>query len=382
MKKCSFFRTASVVAAALAVASCGKTVRISGTVKDLGKGEVIVKLLDVNTYKVLDTLTSDASGRFSYRMEVEKGQPEFVYLYHNDTKIASMLLEKGDRVSVTADTLGNYEVSGSDESRRLAQVEKDFSDFSVKFADLAGKLDGLDPSTEEAAGIRKQMGRAYTDYYRSRVKYILENSHSLTSIPVLYQTIGGTLPVFGQATDAIHFKNISDSLSAVYPDSRYVRSLQAEAKRRTDLLSLSVRLENAPEMSYPDLELPDVNSTKVKLSEVDAKVILLHFWSASDAAQKMFNQDVLKPLYRDFHSRGLEIYQVALDSDKAMWARTVKDQGLEWINVCDGLGSASPAVLLYNLGKLPVSFVISGGELVDEPLSDAASLRKLLNSLL
>lgn len=341
-----------------------------------------MKLLDVNTYKVLDTLTSDASGRFSYRMEVEKGQPEFVYLYHNDTKIASMLLEKGDRVSVTADTLGNYEVSGSDESRRLAQVEKDFSDFSVKFADLAGKLDGLDPSTEEAAGIRRQMGRAYTDYYRSRVKYILENSHSLTSIPVLYQTIGGTLPVFGQATDAIHFKNISDSLSAVYPDSRYVRSLQAEAKRRTDLLSLSVRLENAPEMSYPDLELPDVNSTKVKLSEVDAKVILLHFWSASDAAQKMFNQDVLKPLYRDFHSRGLEIYQVALDSDKAMWARTVKDQGLEWINVCDGLGSASPAVLLYNLGKLPVSFVISGGELVDEPLSDAASLRKLLNSLL
>lgn len=381
MKKCSFFRTASVVAA-LAVASCGKTVRISGTVKDLGKGEVIVKLLDVNIYKVLDTLTSDASGRFSYRMEVEKGQPEFVYLYHNDTKIASMLLEKGDRVSVTADTLGNYEVSGSDESRRLAQVEKDFSDFSVKFADLAGKLDGLDPSTEEAAGIRRQMGRAYTDYYRSRVKYILENSHSLTSIPVLYQTIGGTLPVFGQATDAIHFKNISDSLSAVYPDSRYVRSLQAEAKRRTDLLSLSVRLENAPEMSYPDLELPDVNSTKVKLSEVDAKVILLHFWSAADAAQKMFNQDVLKPLYRDFHSRGLEIYQVALDTDKAMWARTVKDQGLEWINVCDGLGSASPAVLLYNLGKLPVSFVISGGELVDEPLSDAASLRKLLNSLL
>ena len=73
---------------------------------------------------------------------------------------------------------------------------------------------------------------------------------------------------------------------------------------------------------------------------------------------------------------------MALDSDKAMWARTVKDQGLEWINVCDGLGSASPAVLLYNLGKLPVSFVISGGELVDEPLSDAASLRKLLNSLL
>ena len=120
----------------------------------------------------------------------------------------------------------------------------------------------------------------------------------------------------------------------------------------------------------------------VKLSEVDAKVILLHFWTSTDAAQKMFNLDVLKPIYEEFHSRGLEIYQVALDTDKAQWARTVKDQGLGWINVCEGLGAGSSSLALYNLDKLPVSFVIADGELVDGKFSDGASLRKLLDSLL
>ena len=96
----------------------------------------------------------------------------------------------------------------------------------------------------------------------------------------------------------------------------------------------------------------------------------------------MFNLDVLKPLYKKYHPKGLEIYQVALDTDKAGWARTVKDQGLEWINVCDGLGTDSSSILLYNLGALPVSFIISGGELVDGQFSDEASLRKLLDSLL
>ena len=96
--------------------SCGKTARIKGEVQGLGDGEVIVKLLDINTYKVLDTLKTDASGHFSYKVPVADGQPEFVYVFHKDTKIASLLLEKGDRVYVTADTTGIFSVDGSDES--------------------------------------------------------------------------------------------------------------------------------------------------------------------------------------------------------------------------------------------------------------------------
>lgn len=375
-------KTAAVMAAVVFMVSCSRSARITGTVSGLQGGEVVVKLLDVNTYNVLDTIPSDAEGRFSYSLEVEKGQPEFVYLFHNDTRIASLLLQRGDKITVNADTAGNYTVSGSEESSKLAEVEKDYADFSSRFLSVAGRLSSLEDGDPETPALKKELATAYTEYYRSRVKYILENSHSMTVIPVLYQSVGDGIPVFGQETDAIHFNNICDSLETVYPDSKYVKALRSEAKRRSDLLSLSVRLKNAPQLGYPDLELPDTGSRKVRLSEVDSKVVLLHFWTSSDASQKMFNQDVLKPIYRDFHAKGLEIYQVALDVDKAMWARVVKDQGLEWINVCDGLGAASSAISTYNLGSLPVTFVISDGELVEGRITDEASLRRLLGRLL
>ena len=147
-------------------------------------------------------------------------------------------------------------------------------------------------------------------------------------------------------------------------------------------MELEARLSSAQEVGYPEIELPDVQAKKIKLSEVDSKVVMVYFWSAADASQKMFNLDVLKPVYEEFHDKGFEIYQVALDPDKGLWARVVKEQKLPWINVCDSRGASSPYVVSYNLPGLPATFIIADGELVDGKVVDEKSLRKLLKSLL
>lgn len=371
------------VLAAAAAVSCGRTASVEGVLADAPGSEVVIKALDVNRYEVLDTVKVSNKGHYSCRVAIEKGQPEFIYVFYGDRKIASLLLDRGDKVEVSSDTLGNYAVSGSPESEKLADVEKKYSDFSVSFDSLAVRLASLSPGSKEAADVRRQMGASYIAYYRDRLRYIMENPHSLTCVPVLFQVAGSdALPVFGQDTDAIHYRNICDSLERVYPESKYVKALRAEADRRGNMLEFRVRVQNAEQVNYPDITLPDVNAGKVSLSEVESKVVLLHFWSASDPRQKMFNLDVLKPIYDEYHAKGFEIYQVALDADKATWARTVKDQGLEWINVCDVAGMNSTAARLYNVNSLPVSFVIADGRLAEGKASDEASLRKLLDSLL
>ncbi len=375
-----FSKSILSVAAAALVAACTPGARIDGTVESAPSSEVIVKLLDVNRYEILDTVATDASGKFSYNVEIEKGQPEFIYLFHKDTKIASLLLETGDKVSVKADTLGNYEVSGSEESLKLAQVEKDYAAALGRMEAIASKLEAAEG--EEAAALGRNLGKEYVDYYRNCVKYVLNNSKSLTSIPVLFQNFGEQLPVFSQSTDAIHFKNIADSLETVYPDSRYVKALRKEADSRFGYLRLESQLNNATQLNFPEVELPDINAKKIKLSEVDSKVIMLYFWTPSDASQKMFNLDVLKSLYEDYHQKGFEIYQAAIDPDKALWAQVVKQQNLPWINVCDGLGGNSPYVVTYNLAALPAVYVIADGQLVDGKVVDEKSLRKLLDKLL
>lgn len=361
--------------------SCSRTARIDAVISDAPSSEIVVKMLNVNTFEILDTVTLDQAGKFSYKMEIDKGQIEFVYLYHGNRRIASMLLQDGDKVYVEADTLGNYTVQGSEESEKLAQVERDYAAALSRMNQLSSEIDAAD-DVKKAVEIRQVMGKEYLDYYRSRVRYVMENSRSMTVVPVLYQTLGTNLPVFAQSTDAIHFRNLADSLQLSYPDSRYVKALRKEADRRMGYLEIESLLSSAEAVAFPDMELPDINGQKRKLSDIDSKVIIIQFWTASSIEQKLFNVDVLKPLYKEFQSKGLEIYQVSLDVDKVLWAQVVKQQQHPWVSVCDSRGSASIHAASYNIQALPAMFIVANGELVDGKVVDEASLRKLLGSLL
>ena len=376
-----FSRISAFVAAVLLAASCGRTARINALISDASSSDIVVKMLNVNTFDILDTVTLDQDGKMAYKLELDKGQIEFVYLYYGGKRIASLLLQPGDKVSVVADTLGSYTVEGSEESAKLAQVEMDYAAALKKMTEMSEALENAQ-TTEQAVAMRQELAQEYVSYYRDRVKYIMQNSRSMSVVPVLYQTLGANLPVFAQKTDAIHFKAMADSLALSYPDSRYVKALRKEAERRMGYLEMDAIINSAQQIGYPDVELPDIDGQKRKLSEVDAKVILVQFWTASDLSQKMFNVDVLKSLYNDFHSKGLEIYQISLDADKILWAQVVKQQKHPWISVCDSRGTASPYVFSYNLENLPAMYIISGGELVDGKVVDETSLRKLLKDLL
>ena len=127
MNMSRYSRVLVLLVALATMAACGRVARMDVTVSDAPSSEVTVWLLDMNRSQILDTVAVNADGRFSYKVPVADGQPEFVYLFYKDTKIASLILEKGDHVVVETDTSGNYNVSGSEECVRLARVEKDYA---------------------------------------------------------------------------------------------------------------------------------------------------------------------------------------------------------------------------------------------------------------
>ena len=353
----------------VAASSCSDKVRINGVAEGATDSKVVIKQLSGSAVNVLDTVKTDATGAYSYKMEVSEGQPEFVYVFDGDNKIASLLLKKGDKVKVVSDANGGYTVEGSEDCTKLKQVEDEFSAFMNDFASAVQSGDNVAAS------------RKYVDYYRSRVKFILDNSKSLTSIPVMYQKINDDFPVFSQTTDAVLFRSIHDSLMTVYPDSKYVTALGKEAEKRLNSLSLEQRLQTARQSGFPDVELPGLDGRKSRLGDLDSKVVMVYFWQASDASQKMFNQDVLLPLYKTYHPKGFEIYSISLDTDKGVWASAVRNQKLPWVNVCDGRGAASQSVSLYNITKgLPVAYMIVDGSLKPETLSSEKEIRTFLAS--
>lgn len=362
------YRILAAAAAALSLAACSDKASVNGVIEGAADQQIIVKQLNLNVYNTLDTLTTKADGSFSYKIDVQKGQPEFVYLFHGDKRIAGLLLETGDKLRLQADTLGNYSVEGSEESAKLAQVDQAYTKF----------INDLYANVEDQAA----MSRIYIEHYRANIKYLIENPYSLTTIPVLFERVSNSSPVFSSTTDALFFRNAADSLKTVYPDSPYVKALDKEAKRRLQTLELENYLKTAQELSFPEINMNDITGEKKALSSVEAKVILVHFWDANDAAQKMLNIDSLLPIYNDYHKRGFEIYSVCLTADKAVWGSVVNSQKLPWINVNDGLGAASPAAASYNVASLPNSLLIVNGELNTTPIKGIDGLRKELDKIL
>lgn len=373
----------SLAAVAFALISCGGSDKgvadkaaIDGTLMASPSSEVVIGMLDVNRMVILDTLMTDEAGKFSYELEVSKGDPEFVYVYREGSKVASLLLDAGDAVSFTVDADGVISVEGSEESEKLMQVEKEQAEMNAMFAELSAEYESA--SKARADEIVEMMAKEYREYNRNSVKYVMENSHSLTVVPVLYRKLG-ELPLFTMTTDAVLFSSIADSLAVTYPDSRYAKALKNDAEARFAELELETRMKDAEVVGYLDVELPGLDGKIKKLSDIDSKVVLLYFWTSTNAGQNIFNTEFLKKIYNDYHNKGFDIYQVSLDTDKVMWATTVMSQDLPWTNVCDIRGAASPYVTLYNLQVIPSAFVISGGELVDGSIVDEKSFRKLLD---
>ena len=379
-----------VAAASLAVISCGGSDNkddASGVSKATLEGtlpasEVVLAMYDSNMMLVADTLKTEDNA-FKFDFTIKKGHPEFIYVICGDDVVVPVLLQAGDNVKVDVDADGKVKLEGSEESLKLMESQNEYNAVSAKLDSLAAEL--MSASGSKYSALSSEISQIYLAYTRTASRYVMENPRSLTVIPVLYRTLplgNHTVSVFGQDAAPYLYKQIADSLASSYPRSRYVKALRDASKEIFNQREIQKLVDNAEVSGYFDIELPGLDGKMKKLSDLDSKVVLLYFWTAADPQQNIFNGDVLKKIYNDYHHKGFDIFQVSLDTDKVMWATTVMGQNLPWMNVCDTRGAASEYASIYNLQALPSMFVISNGELVDGQAVDEASFRKLLNDLL
>ena len=348
---------------AVLIATCGNrdTARISLTVEGAPDStEVVVSRLAMNEIQVLDTVYT-SKGKAECEVAVAPDSPEFVYMTYGRGNTVSLLLLEGEHVHVSADiAFSGTVVEGSAESALMQRVDSTVRAFNSAFDSLSLLLAEATESkdVDEASAISRELGAMFVKYKQDAIKYVYTHPRSMSVIPLLYQKTSGGVPVFGQATDAILMERVYDTLKTVYPASPYLVSLADEVSLRRNALEMQNRIAAAEEVDFPEIVLSDVNGRQQSLTSLKGKVIVLMFWDASNVEQRVYNSD-LKILYDRYHDRGLEIYQVGLNSDKTAWAMQVKEQGLPWISVCDPSAGTSVAAMLYNVSKLPAMYIIS-----------------------
>ncbi|MBQ5827414.1 MAG: TlpA family protein disulfide reductase [Bacteroidales bacterium] len=349
--------------AALMAASCTKsnTAVVDAHIEGADNKLVMVAQLSVNQMKLVDTVRTDSKGTFKSEFAVSEETPNFYYIAYNGRRLASLVLKNGDKVKVTADTLGkNVTIEGSEESVLMQKYETGLTSAIAQFEATSSELGKAMEARDDAAvqNLNAQLSRLYVKYKQDMIKSIMQNPYAFANVQALYQSLMPGLPIFGGENDHILFQRVHDSLQTLYPNSVYVKSLQEQIKAAQDLKLLASRIENADETSFPNISLPDINAKNVDLSSLEGRPFILMFWTVADPNQKMFNNDLIE-IYNKYKSAGLEIYQVSIDTDKTAWATAVKEQNLPWISVCDGKGAASIAVATYNVTAIPSMFVFN-----------------------
>jgi cytochrome oxidase Cu insertion factor (SCO1/SenC/PrrC family) len=151
---------------------------------------------------------------------------------------------------------------------------------------------------------------------------------------------------------------VSDSLNYHYPNSKQAKALKKDFEKEMNQMFMN-QIEqvarNAPETKL-DPNLKDMKGTRIALSSLKGKVVLLTFW-ASASEESVAENINLKALYKTYKKRGFEIYQVDLDEKEDNWKKAVKYDELPWISVREDNPNNPVNARLYNVKTLPANYL-------------------------
>ncbi len=121
-----------------------------------------------------------------------------------------------------------------------------------------------------------------------------------------------------------------------------------------------IELNREPKIGekFVDFEMKDQNGNLQKISDIKGKTVLLEFWASYCGFCLQENPNLVKT-YKDYKSKGFEIFAVSLDADKNDWIEAIKKDSLNWTNVNDLKGNQNEASFIYGINSIPNNFLIA-----------------------
>jgi thiol-disulfide isomerase/thioredoxin len=145
--------------------------------------------------------------------------------------------------------------------------------------------------------------------------------------------------------------------------------------------SLQKKLENFKKIAVgktaPDIEVPDIKGKPVRLTGISSEYTLLMFWS-SECGHCMQMMPKVKQLYDRQKPKRYEILAVSLDTSRNAWTAEIKNDKLNWLNVCELKGFNSKSADEYNIYATPTMFLLDRGKKI---LSKPTTYKELEQAL-
>lgn len=313
----------------------------------------------ISNVVTLDSIKLAPGGKFKFT-EKRPEYPDFYRLRLNN-QLINFAVDSTETISFVADAgtfATSYSVEGSENSKAIKAITLAQLDANQAISCLRKEYE--DKMISDTTYRMKVLAAA--DAYKEVArKYIYSAPMSTAAYFALFQQIDGLLFFdLYDRKDVKAYGAVATSYNHTYPESPrskhlYNLTLQSmkvlRAQRPVDYSNVETK-----EISFLDIELPDVRGEVVKLSTVaPGKVVLINFTAYQTEWSPALNM-ALGELYTKYHDQGLEIYQVSLDSDFHFWRNGASN--LPWVTVHDPQSVYSQVAGLYNVKQLPALFIL------------------------
>ena len=366
----------AVLTLIIALTSCQRPkVNINGRFVGCDADMVYLEQTTTLEQKLLDSVRLAEDGSFALKIEQGEKTPALYTIIYNGERVP-LLLSAGESVTLNSagSVLRNYTVAGSVESELLHDFNKEYVDGVVRLNEILSKYTSQDLSQQEQLELAKQYTQLRNEIKRAQLRFIIEHKENIAAVYALYQRLPNDQNLFSGDGDVIYYRTVADGIEQKYPDSPYLTILRSQIARMDAQLNLLAEMKT---VNFPEIAMQDMYGNVQRLSSLEGKVVLLHFWSAAVGNANAMNAD-LKEIYADYKEQGFEIFQVAVDTSKALWINAVQEQKLPWISVSDLLGESSPTLGAYNITNLPTNFLIDrAGNIVGKNLAGDALVAEI-----
>ena len=380
-------KTVFIVLAAAVLAACGGNghqFTVEGQVDGANGKTLYFEQSALSGILLADSVKLGSGGSFKFH-HAAPDAPDF-YRLRIDDKIINFVVDSTETIEVKADYAKfatNYTIEGDNNNK--------IKELSLKLAQLQDKVDALSKAYEES----KVSNLLFTDSlnrmvdaYKEEIKaqYIYTAPNTPYAYYALFQRVGQytLFDPLSNKDDVKAFGAVATSFNTLYPHSeraKNIYNIAIKGMRNMRQADQTVQVDDSQvsETGIIDIELRDIDGNIRKLSDLKGKVVVLDF----TAYQTDYSADhnlLLRELYAKYADKGMEIYQISLDSNEHYW-KTAADN-LPWVCVREPRGVYSDLLNLYNFQSLPAVYVINrANELharVDSMDDLEAAVKKLL----
>lgn len=332
---------------------------VKGVVSGADGQTMYLENVGISNVETLDSVKLTAAGKFKFTRK-RPACPDFYRLRLNN-QLINFAVDSIETITIAADAgtfATSYSVEGSDNSKAIKAITLAQLDANQAIGRLRREYEEKHITDTTYRAEMLETAEAYKDVAR---KYIYAAPMSTAAYFALFQQIDGLL--FFDLYDKDDLKAygaVATSYEHFYPDSPRSKHLSNLTLQSMKVLRAQrpMNLDNVKtnEVSYIEIELPNLKGEVVKLSSVaEGKPVVINFTAYQAEWSPALNM-ALGELYTKYHDKGLEIYQISLDSDLHFWKNAASN--LPWTAVRDPQSVYSQIAGLYNVKQLPAIFIL------------------------